>query len=240
MPRSSGTYSLPAGNPVVSGSVASSSVINTTLDDLGDEITNSIPRDGTAPPTANTPWGNFKITGLGDATVATDAMNQQTSDARYLLASDTRYLQAIYAVKTATTSRTSTTTLADDPHLLITLPAGTWAVELWAPVWASTLGTNGFQYALAFSGTSTSSSFALNVLMNNVANSRPTAAVGIQDSFGTITVGTGISGVDWIHLFGTIIVTVAGDLSFQWSQSSLSANATNVGIGGRLVAHKLA
>lgn len=85
MPRSGGTYSLPAGNPVSSGSVASSSVMNTTLDDLGDEITNSIPRDGTAPPTANIPFATFKITGLGDATADTDGLNRQTGDARYLV-----------------------------------------------------------------------------------------------------------------------------------------------------------
>lgn len=44
--NSSGTYSLPAGNPVVSGTVISSVWANTTLPDLGAEITNSLDRNG--------------------------------------------------------------------------------------------------------------------------------------------------------------------------------------------------
>lgn len=47
MPRnSSGTYSLPAGNPVVTGTVISSTWANTTLSDIGNEITQSLDRSG--------------------------------------------------------------------------------------------------------------------------------------------------------------------------------------------------
>lgn len=41
-------------------------------------------RDGSGPPTADIPWDSHKITNLGDATAATDALNRQTADARYL------------------------------------------------------------------------------------------------------------------------------------------------------------
>ena len=44
--NSSGTYSLPAGNPVVTGTVISSAWANTTLSDLATEITNSLDRSG--------------------------------------------------------------------------------------------------------------------------------------------------------------------------------------------------
>jgi hypothetical protein len=73
LPRSSGTYSLPAGQPVVTGTSISSSVFNTLTTDIANELTNSIPRDGTAPPTANLPMGNFKITGLANGTLSSDA-----------------------------------------------------------------------------------------------------------------------------------------------------------------------
>jgi hypothetical protein len=73
MPRSSGTYSPPAGQPVVTSTTISSTVHNALIADLGNEITNSIPRDGTAPPTANLPMGNFKHTGCADGTVDTDS-----------------------------------------------------------------------------------------------------------------------------------------------------------------------
>jgi len=47
MPRNgSGTYSLPAGNPVVTGTVISSTVHNNTMSDIADELTNSVDKDG--------------------------------------------------------------------------------------------------------------------------------------------------------------------------------------------------
>jgi hypothetical protein len=42
-------------------------------------------KDGQQTPTANIGWGGFKLTSLGDATNATDALNRQTGDARYPL-----------------------------------------------------------------------------------------------------------------------------------------------------------
>lgn len=47
MPRnSSGTYSLPAGNPVVTATVISSTWANTTMTDLGNALTDSLSRSG--------------------------------------------------------------------------------------------------------------------------------------------------------------------------------------------------
>ena len=42
-------------------------------------------RDGGNQPTADIPMGGYKITGLGDATAATDGLNRQFGDARYSL-----------------------------------------------------------------------------------------------------------------------------------------------------------
>lgn len=44
--NSGGTYSLPAGNPVVTGTPITITWANTTLSDLGTEMTNSLSRDG--------------------------------------------------------------------------------------------------------------------------------------------------------------------------------------------------
>ena len=47
MPRNgSGTYSLPSGNPVVTGTTISSTVHNATMTDIGNEISNSLDKDG--------------------------------------------------------------------------------------------------------------------------------------------------------------------------------------------------
>lgn len=45
----SGTYSLPAGNPVVTNTTISSTWANTTLSDIGTELTNSLDRNGRGP-----------------------------------------------------------------------------------------------------------------------------------------------------------------------------------------------
>jgi hypothetical protein len=49
---SSGTHSLPAGNPVVSGTAISSTVQNNTLNDISAEITDSLSRTGKGPMSA--------------------------------------------------------------------------------------------------------------------------------------------------------------------------------------------
>ena len=95
MPRASGTYSLPAGNPVVSGTVISSTVQNNTMNDIANELTNSIPRDGSAPPSGNIPMGNFKITGIGAATLATDVAQYQQ-----IQSGTTNYLTAVSGTNT--------------------------------------------------------------------------------------------------------------------------------------------
>lgn len=67
----SGTYNLPAGNPVVTGSVISSTWANTTLSDIATALTNSISTDGQTLPLASLPMNGFSHTGVGNATVRT-------------------------------------------------------------------------------------------------------------------------------------------------------------------------
>jgi len=61
----SGTYSLPAGNPVVTGTTIASTWANTTLSDIATEITNSLPRDGQAGPTGPYNWNAQNLTNVG-------------------------------------------------------------------------------------------------------------------------------------------------------------------------------
>jgi len=70
----SGTYTLPAGNPVVTGTTISSTWANNTLSDIATALTQSLAKDGQTTPTANIPMGSFKLTGLGAPTVAGDAL----------------------------------------------------------------------------------------------------------------------------------------------------------------------
>lgn len=58
-----------------SGNTISSSQANSNNSTIVNEITNSIPRDGQAAPTANLPMGAFKLTGLGVGSAATDSIS---------------------------------------------------------------------------------------------------------------------------------------------------------------------
>lgn len=71
----SGTYSLPAGNPVVTGTAISSSTHNITMTDVANALTTSIASDGQTVPTANLPMGGFKFTNLASGTIAGDSVN---------------------------------------------------------------------------------------------------------------------------------------------------------------------
>jgi len=71
----SGVYSLPAGNPVVTGTTISSSWANTTLSDIASALTGSVAADGQTPMTGNLQMGSNKVTGLAAGTLSTDAVN---------------------------------------------------------------------------------------------------------------------------------------------------------------------
>lgn len=70
----SGTYSLVAGNPVVTGTTVSSTWANTTLSDIATALTQSIAVDGQSPITANLPLNNHKLTGVAAGSTAGDAL----------------------------------------------------------------------------------------------------------------------------------------------------------------------
>jgi hypothetical protein len=71
----SGVYSLPAGNPVVTGTTISSSWANTTLSDIATALTGSVAADGQTAMTGNLQMGNNKVTGLAVASATGDALS---------------------------------------------------------------------------------------------------------------------------------------------------------------------
>lgn len=104
LPRNgSGVYSLPAGNPVVSGTVISSTVQNNTMSDVATALTNSIAKDGQTVPTANLPMGGFKLTNLGAGTTTTDSTRVDA-----VQDSDYTYLSSVSGTNTVTASASPT------------------------------------------------------------------------------------------------------------------------------------
>lgn len=85
MPRqSSGTYSAPANTAAVSNQTISSTAYNSLQTDIGNELTNSLDRQGRGGMEANLPMGGYKITNLGDPSAVADAMTKGYSDSNYL------------------------------------------------------------------------------------------------------------------------------------------------------------
>ena len=70
----SGTFQInTTGQPVVAGTVISSTAFNSLTADLANGLSTAITKDGQTTVTNNIPMAGFKITGLGAATVGTDA-----------------------------------------------------------------------------------------------------------------------------------------------------------------------
>lgn len=67
------------GNPVVSGTTISSTWLNALTADLATGLSTAICKDGQTTVTANIPMGGFKLTGLGTATLAGDAIAYPTA-----------------------------------------------------------------------------------------------------------------------------------------------------------------
>ena len=74
MPRSGGIYTLPPGYFAVDGTTIEVSQHNPPFEDVAQALTDSLPRDGSAPMTGNLAMGSNKITGLAAGTNAGDAV----------------------------------------------------------------------------------------------------------------------------------------------------------------------
>lgn len=111
----SGTYSLPAGNPVVTNTTISSTWANSTLSDIANALTGSVASDGQTTMSGNLQMGNNLITGLADGTNATDAatvgqlsgMIRQTVTATFNTQSTTTSSSFVNTSVTATITPTS-------------------------------------------------------------------------------------------------------------------------------------
>lgn len=91
MPRNgSGTYTLPSGNPVSSGTIISTTWANPTCEDLGAALTQSLAKDGQTTPTANLPMGGFHHVSASDPTLRNQYLSMgMGQDGRHIRATIT-------------------------------------------------------------------------------------------------------------------------------------------------------
>lgn len=227
-----GTYVLPAGNPVVTGTTISSTWANTTLNDIGTALTTSIATDGQTIPSANLPMGGFIHTNVGNATVRTNYANAgQVQDGVY------QYLTSVSGTNTivATASLAMTAYAAGQAFRFISSATNTGATTLNINgIGATPIGKNGKTAAGAFivgqtyiiSTVGTTDFVAIGASVNTVGTSFTATGAGT----GT---GTAISPLTAGDIQSNSIVQVFYDgVEFQLiSAGSLSLSSNNVWTG---------
>lgn len=140
--------------------------------------------------------------------------------------------------KSAPTSRISTTTYADDPHLAaIPLAVGIYEIELVGLFTLATTNTQKIKTQWAFTGTWNGTTAPRLCIGPGSAQVGGTTAVtdmfvqalhlNGQDAIYDLAAGTGNYG-GFRELAANVVVTVAGNLSLQWAQGVLIANNTNL------------
>ena len=232
----SGVYSLPAGNPVVTGTTISSTWANNTLSDIATALTGSVAADGQTTMTGNLPMGNNKITGLATPTLSTDAVTKAYADA--LVSGGTPGLFTDLTVTGTTTLATSLTgILKGTSGVVSTATAGTDYVST-SVNQTFTKGQRGAVSALTSAATitpdfATSNNFSLTLATNaTLANpSNQTAGqsgviVITQDATGSRTLAYGSY---WKFSGGTPTLTTtanAVDVLAYYVESSTRITAT--------------
>jgi len=105
----SGTYSLPAGNPVVTGTTIASTWANNTLSDIASALTGSVASDGQTPMTGNLDLNSNKIVNVTDPTLAQDAATKNYTDTAITTAGTAYLAKAsnLSDVANTTTARTN-------------------------------------------------------------------------------------------------------------------------------------
>lgn len=125
LPRNNGIFTLPPSYRAVSGQTIRTEQHNPPLEDIEQALTDSLPRDGTAPMTGNLPMNSRRITNLGAATASSDAarLDQVTPYSAWLASVSALAMaanQMVYATGASTAAKTTLTafarTLLDDAN----------------------------------------------------------------------------------------------------------------------------
>lgn len=182
----SGTYNLPSGNPVVTGTTITSTWANTTLSDIGNALTGSVAADGQTPMSGSLNMGNNQITNAADPTtaqsVATKAYVDSAGGLALLKASN------LSDVADATVSRTNLSAAKSGANSDITsltglttplsvAQGGTGAATLAGANIPVTTAASTFTALQTFSGSATAAAL-LATNIKEVATIAATAATG--------------------------------------------------------------
>lgn len=239
----SGTYTLPAGNPVVTGTSISSTWANNTMTDLANALTDSVAADGQTTMTGNLKMGNNKITGLATPTLSTDGVTKAYADALVDGSGDGDFVN-LTVTGTTTLATTLTGILKGTSGVVAVATAGTDYAGI-SNVQTFTAGQRGEVTALTSASTITpnladSNNFSVTLDTNatlanptNIVAGQSGAIVITQDATGSRTLAYGSY---WKFVSGTAptLTTTASavDVLVYYVESSTRITASllnNVG-----------
>jgi hypothetical protein len=225
----SGTYTLPAGNPVVTGTVISTTWANNTMNDLAAAITDSVAADGQTPMTGPLNLNSNKVTNLANATLTTDAVNYgQFSTPTFsgaVVCSSTLTVTGA-TVLNSTLAVTGDTTmvgnLAVNSTGQVKLPNGTTAQRSATPV----VGSVRFNTTLqTFEGYSTYSGQTISSITRVTTTATLTTAANHNLTTGTFVT---VSGATPAAYNGTFSITVVDAVSFTYTMLTDPAGSATV------------
>ena len=231
----SGTYSLPAGNPVVTGTVISTTWANNTMNDLASAMTDSVAADGQTPMTGPLNLNSNKITNLANGTLTGDAVNYgQFSTPTFsgavvcsstLTVTGATTLNSTLAVTGDTTISGSGTiggNLAVNGTGQVRLPNGTTAQRSATP----TVGSIRYNTTLqTFEGYSTYSGQTISTITNSTTTATLTTATNHNLTTGTFVT---VSGATPAAYNGTFSITVTGNTTFTYTMLTDPAGSASV------------
>lgn len=149
----------------------------------------------------------------------------------------------LFARKTSTTSRASTTAVSDDPHLLLTLqPNATYFVHYTLFVSGHDAGDARYKLRAPTGATATYSVWGPGTTTWGAVTGEGKVSCSPSISgFGELTLGTTSITVPLRHnLFGIVVnSSQAGTLALQWAQFASQVNGTELRAGSYVIARRL-
>ena len=231
----SGVYTLPAGNPVVSQTIISSTWANNTMNDLASAMTDSVAADGQTPMTGPLNMNSNKITNLATGTNSNDGIN-------YAQFNTPTFGGAVVCSSTLTV--TGATVLSSDTTIggnlavngtgQIKLPNGTTAQRSATPALGSVRYNTTLQ---AFEGYTTYNGQTISSITNVTTTATLTTAANHNLTSGTFVT---VSGAVPAAYNGTFSITVVDATSFTYTMltdpagSASTVGSYKVGVWGQL------
>lgn len=252
MPRDiNGAYTLPTGNPVVSGSPISSVAHNNTMNDVAAEMQDSLSRSGkggmsvpmlvpdglvSAPAYAfnnEASTGFYRPSANRVALAFAGASGIEFYQGNIDFAAGARVFRGRHAYKTADETVTSSSTVQNDDHLVLPVEANSYyKLELMAYI--ANVNDSGMRWRWTIPSGASGSATGFFAFGSSMTPLRHAIGGGELTQVATITQDYG-----W-HLTGFVIVGgTAGNVQLQWAQENLSAGTTTLRAGSWLSLTKM-